>query len=204
MILVDSGSLMALSLNSDELAEETIPYPISFGIGGAGSGSRMGRISTFRVAKYIVKDVLAGFPADDPGQPDAIAYAVTESGIGLVGGEVLKKFTLTFDYSRLVLYIEPNKTIDEPCDFDMSGLTIITVDEAFQMYMVIAVTPGSPAQISGFQPGDIILEIDGDPSPKFNLAGIREMLKTENRSFKLKIKRGELILEKSITMRKMI
>ena len=203
-IIVDTGGLMALSLSSDQLSENTIIYPISFGINGAGSSSRIGRVGSFRFGNYIVRDAIAGFPAKENTKGDYISNSVSESGLGTIGGDVLTKFTLTFDYHRSSIYIEANKNINTPIQFDMSGMTILTIDNEFKTFMVFIITPGSPAEKLGLQQGDIIIEINGNPASDLCLGEIREIFKIENQSYLLKILRGDEIFETTLITQKMI
>lgn len=204
-IILDSGSLTGLSLSSGALAGVTIPYPFSFGINGAGGGSRMGRIDTCLLAGYSIHGGIAGFPEQEASQDaDDITRTVSESGLGLIGSDLMKQFTWTFDYSRKIAYVEPNNRWGEPFEFDMSGLTIITIDEAYATFMVLVIIPGSPAEQSGLQPGDIILEIDGFPASKYSLSELRQLFKNDNKTFRLKIRRNDSTLDISLTTRKMI
>ena len=205
MIILDSGSLMGLSLTSSELAEETIPYPISFGITGAGEGSRMGRLDTFEIDGNTINNCIAGFPAKETDEStDDISRTVSESGLGLIGSEIMVRFTWTFDYTRKTVFVEPNARIHEPFEFDMSGLTIITIDDAYKTFMIIATTSGSPAEQSGLQPGDILLEFNDIPAGNYTLSELRDLFKTESKTFNTRIRRNEDVLEKSFITRKMI
>jgi hypothetical protein len=203
-VIFDTGSLMALSLDSDELEEETLFFPISFGIGGSGGGARFGRISSLSIGKYEILHPLAGFPGGQNDTTDALAAAVAKVSMGAVGSEILKKFRLTFDYAHECVYLEPNDWFSGDIVFDMSGLTVIAIDDAFKAFMVIAITPHSPAEDAGLQAGDIIMEINGKSTVQYNLAEIRDLFKIENKSYKLTIKRNDEMKEVELTTKKLI
>ena len=203
-LLFDTGGLMALSLSCSSLPEKIIEFPFSMGINGAGGGFPIGRIQSIQIGKTIIKDPFAGFFIRDTSKLDNFSEAVFESGIGTAGGELLRKLIMTFDYSRNLIYIEPNKYVKDPIEFDMSGMTIITIDEKFETFMVLAVTKNSPADILGIKQGDVLVEINGEISSKYKLSEIRELFKLEAKEYKLKFKRGSELIEKVLIMKRMI
>lgn len=203
-ILLDSGSLMGLSIKCLDLADSTIPFPISFGIGGSGGGLKLGRLSSLSFGSCKIFDPIAGFPADTNGPYDPLTTKIYELGLGLIGSEILRRFTVTLDYTHNFAYFAPNRNFPDPVEFDMSGLTIITTDKDHKQFVVIAVTSGSPAEAADVQVGDCIIEINNVPAANYSLDRIREMFKLDNASYKLKILRGEETKEFSFTTRRMI
>ena len=64
-----------------------------------------------------------------------------------VGGGVLKRFVVTFDYDNSTMYLKPIKGHVEDLDtFDKSGMWINAVPEGFK---VIEITKGGPARSGG-------------------------------------------------------
>jgi C-terminal processing protease CtpA/Prc len=72
---------------------------------------------------------------------------------GIVGSEILRRFTATFDYPEARMLLEPNAHFGEPFDFDMSGL-YLAGDERIE---VLRVVDDSPAAEAGIREGDRVL-----------------------------------------------
>jgi C-terminal processing protease CtpA/Prc len=77
---------------------------------------------------------------------------------GNIGGAVLRRFVVTFDYARNAVWLAPNARLAAPFDVDRSGLRIHANDGGFD---VVAVMAGSPADEAGLRVGDRIVAVDG-------------------------------------------
>lgn len=80
---------------------------------------------------------------------------------GNIGGAVLCRFTVTFDYARNAVWLAPNARLGEPFDVDRSGLRIHACAGGFE---IVAVMAGSPADVAGLRVGDVIAAVDGTPA----------------------------------------
>lgn len=89
---------------------------------------------------------------------------------GNIGGGVLSRFTVTFDYARQLMYLEKNRLFDRPDTHDRSGLWINRAGDAFSVEDVV---PGSPAAQAGVAVGDRITAVDGQAPAKLSLADTR-------------------------------
>jgi C-terminal processing protease CtpA/Prc len=78
-----------------------------------------------------------------------------------LGGGVLKRFSVTFDYDARKMYLVPNADFDKPDTFDRSGTWIMGDGEALK---VVAVAPSGAAEKAGLKVGDRIVAIDGAPA----------------------------------------
>jgi C-terminal processing protease CtpA/Prc len=82
------------------------------------------------------------------------AGTLAEHGYGgIVGSEILRRFTATFDYPDTRLLLEPNAHFGEPFDFDLSGL-YLAGDERIE---VLRVVEDSPAAEAGVRQGDRVV-----------------------------------------------
>lgn len=124
MLLIDTGSSDAIWFFSQSNSKIIIPklnFEDYLGRGFSGDvyGER-GRIDEFSLGTFHFKKPLAAFP-------DSIA--TTDMGeikdrIGSIGSEVLRRFTVVFDYENSMIYLKKNHHFEEPFNFNMSGLEI--------------------------------------------------------------------------------
>ena len=80
---------------------------------------------------------------------------------GLIGNDLLRRFNLILNYPEQSIYIKPNSHSFENFDYAYTGLGIYQVDSEIK---IIDIIPGSPADIAGFQTGDVIFSIENNYS----------------------------------------
>lgn len=97
------------------------------------------------------------------------------SGDGVLGAGFLQGFTVTFDYSRQQMFLQPNAHAAEAQGFDASGLGF-RQDTAIRTYLIDRVVPGSPAAAADLREGDVLLSVDGRTSRAFSPAQLRRVL----------------------------
>ena len=123
-LLIDSGSSDALWLFEDLDRGLGVPrdnYVDFLGQGLSGSiyGKRT-KIDGIKLAGFLLKDAKTAFPD--------LQYfnSITSFGSrnGSLGGEVLKRFTLVFNYSERTLSLRKNSLFNKPFDFNLSGINI--------------------------------------------------------------------------------
>ncbi len=207
VFIVDTGARSALSLNTPfvaanpwvgELSNRAIPAPFGIGVGGEAQ-TRVGRLATLKLGSYAVENLVTGFSVGTKG-----AEAETDN-IGNIGGEVLRRFTVVFDYSRSAMYLEPNASIGDPMEYDMLG-AMLKLDSAtpsgFSIHRVIDRTAASDV---GLRVGDVIVAIDGRPSSEFTLDQVRKMFRTEpGHAYTLGVRRGAETVEVKVTLRRIV
>jgi hypothetical protein len=120
---------------------------------------------------------------------DTAGLRTNPRSLGLVGMEVLSRFNLTFDYSRSVVYMEPNRTFDTPMVYDSTGLNLQATRPSFSPAYVASVRARSPAREAGIEAGDVLVTIDGRPTAALTLDEIRELLKAPGQTHKLAVSR---------------
>jgi membrane-associated protease RseP (regulator of RpoE activity) len=158
----------------------------------------LGRPKQFQLGAYGVEGAIAEFSPKDP-FPGASADIA-----GMIGGGLLRRFTVVFDYPHQQLILAPNLRIHELEEEDKSGLTIIATGPGLKQFQVVAVQPGTPGAHAGIQKGDIIAGIDEEPAADLTLAGIRELFRETGRSCKLAIERKRQSLQVSISLRRLL
>ena len=121
--LIDSGSSDALWLfdQHDEIEKPTSFFPDFLGIGINGDvfGDRS-KINAFRLGSFTLNQVKAAFP-DSLGSYKVL---VDSKRIGSIGGELLKRFKVTFDYpNKQVVLKKTSKTFDR-FYYNLSGIEL--------------------------------------------------------------------------------
>lgn len=187
-LLLDTGASAALILTRSFVDEHDIDVEggintaLGLGVGGATS-ERTGRIARLD---------FAGFAFD---KPIALLSNATKGVLGdrkvdgILGGEVLRRFTLHLDYKRRQLLVTPNRALGEPFDIDMTGALLESRDDTFSRLVVHAVLDDSPAARAGIRKGDELHAIDGRAVTPAQLDEIRRMFKQPDRTFELTVVR---------------
>ena len=169
-------------------------------VGGAGGGmsrTLQGRVRNIKVGRFMINNPLVTFSQAEAGK-DAT------DGDGQIGGEVLRRFRLTLDYSRRRIILEPNAHLAEPVEADMSGFELVAEGEGLKRLTINEVLTNSPAAEAGLQEEDELTAINGRSVTEFSLEQIRQMLKQEGKEYVLKLKRGSQTLEVKLKMRRLI
>ena len=161
------------------------------------------RATSFTLGNLSVREPVIYVSQDRGG---ALASSEYE---GLIGGEVLRRFKVVFDYARGRLILEPNAHYAEPVEYDMSGIRLRGIGlgsrgDDFRTFRVYQVLEDSPAAEAGLHEGDVLFAIDGVPAARFTLDEISQMLKVPGREYKLSFKRGGGTVSVKIKMRRLI
>ncbi len=167
----DTGSRGSLTLTSPfvgahpHLASkiETGDGVAGFGIGGP-SLAKLGRLDSLQIGPFVLAKPIVAFGTQSQG-----AFADPLGGQN-VGGDVWKRFTVTFDYPHYRLLLAPNATIASAFNYDRSGLFVIDKAGA---HVVLGVRDGTAGAIAGLAKGDTILSVDGAPAAGLSLAQLR-------------------------------
>lgn len=97
---------------------------------------------------------------------------------GNVGGALLSRFNVTFDYSRQQLIFERHSGSDQPMPFDRAGAWFNLAAGAPPTFEVIDVYAGSAAADAGLRQGDRIVAVDGKTPAELPLPALRERLRS--------------------------
>jgi hypothetical protein len=175
-ISVDTGSRSSLTLHApfvrdNHLVEKYHAAPeamIGWGVGGASRG-RPARFGTLTIGDVRVDGVAGDMYLGSKG-------AFTDANVtGNLGGGVLHRFDVAFDYTKKTMYLAPNADAGQPDAFDRSGLWLLADGDAFK---VVDVAEDSAAQKAGLRNGDRVLAIGGEAIGTHPLADWREHLRS--------------------------
>jgi hypothetical protein len=123
---------------------------------------------------------------------------------GNVGGGLLKRFVVSFDYAHQVLYLKP--IVPPPTDvgrFDRSGMWFNVANDG---YVVADVSAGGPAQQAGLVVGELITSIGGRSATPEALSEARALLRSAPAGSKvdLTVRRGRVEETVVLTLRDQI
>ena len=176
-ISIDTGSRSSLTLHApfvkdNHLVDKYHAAPeavMGWGVGGASRG-RPARLGTLQIGGVRVDGVAGDMYMGNKG-----AFT-TPDLTGNLGGGVLRRFDVAFDYAKKIMYLAPDAALaGKPDAFDRSGLWLLGDGDAFEVVDVAADSAGSKA---GMQLNDRVLAIGGEVVARRSLAEWRERLRT--------------------------
>jgi predicted aspartyl protease len=191
-ITVDTGSRSSLTLHGPFVkqhglverygaASETV---VGWGVGGPSRG-RPARLGTLTLGDVAVKGIAGDLFTGTKG-----SFANPDHS-GNLGGGVLRRFTVAFDYDAKKMYLAPNQDFGRPDAYDRSGLFLFE-DEDGKALRVMAVAAGSAGERAGLAADDRIEGVDGEPARSRRLSQWRARLRElpPGTRLVLQVKRG--------------
>ncbi len=95
---------------------------------------------------------------------------------GMLGGEVLRQFTLTLDWPHRRFYLEKNALYGKKAVFNRAGFIPTIAPDGFDILFVMA---NSPASDAGLKVGDHLVNIAGRPAKVWTLLKLRDVVRGE-------------------------
>jgi predicted aspartyl protease len=153
---------------------------------GAGGEERaeLCRFDTLSIGGVAIPDPVIAIATGPRG------LAAIENVDGLIGNDILERFTVTLDYRAERVLLERNGRFPEPFFRDRSGLQIARKRDG--RIMIVNVVPLSPAARAGFRPGDVITRIDRTDARRFGTLqeAIALFEGIEGTAYRIEIERG--------------
>ncbi len=182
---VDTGSRVSLTLHSPFVAEHGLvarydaaaESVMGWGVGGPARG-QAARFGMLRLGDLDIKGVAGDLYTGSKG-----AFASPDIS-GNLGGGVLQRFTVAFDYAKRHMYLAPNAGFDKPDAFDRSGLFLFADGNALK---IVDVAAGSAAAKAGLRIDDRILSMDGESIGRRSLDQWRVLLREQAAGSKLDV-----------------
>ena len=135
-----------------------------FGFGGAALGS-LGRLRTIQIGSVQLNDLVADYTAQTQGALAAPFIAAN------IGGNVLRRFDVTFDYGKQTMSLVPNTAFNDPDEYERIGLFLLNKSGKL---IVADARQGTPAADAGITAGDVISTVDGVSTSTMSLEDVRE------------------------------
>ena len=123
-MLLDTGNSDAIWIflnKTDKIVkpENTVQDFLGKGFSGDIFGLR-GRISKFQFSNHTFENPIATFPDST----SIRSVNLVPNRIGSIGGEILSRFDIVFDYKRNKIYTKSNEKINNPFNINMSGIEV--------------------------------------------------------------------------------
>ena len=203
--LMDTGASHAILLEMGASAAIVPPQKRLVGTLGRSLGGDLmgfyGRVEQVRFNKFKFNDVIASFnPPDNVSE----AMEMPDRG-GSIGGEILSRFTVTFDYLGGMVYFRKEGNYRWPFEFNMSGMELMAVGQNLDTFVVNAVRANSPADGAGIERGDTVLGINSLRPGTDTLNNAFKLLrKKDGKRIRLKMLQNGAVLRKEIRLKRQI
>jgi hypothetical protein len=156
------------------------------------------RITQVTIGPYDIRDPIAVFSGGDS-PAEANSHLA-----GRLGGRLLRRFTVTFDYPHQRLILDPNSDFRIDDSEDMSGLAILATGSNLKTFEVTEVRSGTPGADSKVRKGDIIAGVNDEAAADLSLAAIRKLFRQPGTKYKLLIQRSGQTLTVNIQTRRLL
>ena len=168
---------------------------------GAGTGGQTRftevRVSSLRLGGYSITRPVISISQDAEG-------IGASDNAGIVGAELLRRFTLVLDYQSKRMRLKPNASFNEPFEIDMSGLNLMSKPDDFRVIQVERVRAQSPAAEAGLRQGDVLVTINRRPAGELGLDKLSKMFRQSGRTYLLTIRRGAQVITARLKMRRAV
>lgn len=163
-----------------------------------GATVALGRLTVFEIGRYEIQGTVAAFV--HPGANSSL----DKNRAGVIGGGILRRFTVIFDYAHQQLILDPNTHFQDYEQEDKSGIAVVAKGPGLLTFEVTSVQPGTPGAEAGVVKGDIIAGIDDEPAADLTLASIRSLFRQVGHKYKLLIQRDGQSVQVTVQMRRLI
>lgn len=194
-LLVDTGASHSLLLEptSDKrvvVPKNRVSTVLGRALGGVITG-KTGRIESVEFGKFNLPKVITNFP-DSNSYLDTLKHSITFRN-GSVGGEILSRFTVVFNFPQGKLYLKKNSDFKKPFFLNLSGLEMKAKGSKLDVYEVMDVRDLSPARQAGILQGDLIISVNGMPTKEMKLNQLNTLLNSApGKRVRLEIERNKV------------
>jgi hypothetical protein len=191
-LAVDSGTYSALRLYRPFVQKHQLLAVGSGGINSFGFGlggdfpERLSRVTALTIGGMRLDAPTASFSDANSGATSTAPYD------GTIGGEILSRFKVTFDYPHQQMILEPNLHFSEPFLADSVGMVLGLSGSEHSVIEVVHVLENTPAQQSGIQQGDIVVTVNNESASALGIDGIRNLF-LKPAVYLLQLRRGEQV-----------
>lgn len=210
-LLIDTGASSALFLDAERnndilLPRKTLNHSLGKGLTGEING-KIGRVKKLSIAnRYHFKNIITSYPENWRAlEKPSASQAAGSVRYGTIGGDLLSKFRIIFDYLNECIYVRKAEEYFDNFQFNNGGLNFIAFGEDLNQFLVSSIIEGSAAERAGFQEGDEIIAINSKPAQFYTLTEINGIFRSKpGTRLKIIIRRDGELIEKKLRLRKLI
>ncbi|WP_428658237.1 aspartyl protease family protein [Runella sp.] len=206
-VVLDTGAGHALMLNTSvsniQMPQKVVKSQLGVGLAGVING-HIGRMPKVRIGQFELNDVLTTFP-----DSSAFGMKITDQfphRDGNIGGELLSRFKVTFNYEGGYIVLKPNKKrFNERFEHDMSGIDVRAKGKGFRQFYVENIIEGSPAFHAGLQEGDEVLLVNSLSVETMALADLYRMFqRKEGKEMHVVVRRNGRLVSANFALKRII
>ncbi|MEZ5058640.1 MAG: aspartyl protease family protein [Saprospiraceae bacterium] len=203
--LLDSGASLSMMLHTNTNEKIQMPSNVVKGNIGKGLGGYLegflGRTNEVSFGKFKLKEIITNFQE----LSGAIDTSYLGGRNGIIGNQILERFTVTLDYNHSKAYFEPTYLYDKPFEYDKSGLMLAAGGSNLNQFTVVDVLANTPAAEAGIQKGDVLKSINFWPVWLYSLENLSSRLSgREGKKISLKVNREGENLKFQFRLRKIL
>ena len=193
-MLIDLGNSDALWLFPNRIPNFNYNKPniddfLGRGFNGDIYGKRS-RIHTIKLGNNTLNEPIVSMPSNESVQ----SMNFVKDRIGSIGSDILKRFTVIFDYKNSNFYIKKSKRVKDPFKFNMSGLDIKHDGMKWENDLVKVDLPKPKESAKN---DNTVFTAQSDfqykfvLKPEYSIVGVRE----NSPAFLVDIKKGDKLIE---------
>lgn len=202
-LLLDTGASDAMFLIAESDKRLIIPQKAIHNLLGNGlTGElygRKGRYESINIGNLKIKNPIIAFP------DSAYAIPIIEANDrnGTLGAEILRRFEVTLDYPDSLLILRPNRHLNDPFNYSMSGIEVSNPMPGYPIFVISNIRKNSPAMEAGLKEGDQIVRINSFSNKELSIDQINLLLQMkENKTIHISIIRNSKRIQTSFKLRK--
>jgi len=203
-LLVDSGASHGIFLETSSNPKIQVPQQHVISIIGRGLGGviygQIGKINSIKLGKYEIPNVITNFP-DPNSYMDTLKVSRTVFRNGSIGGEILNRFTVIYNFPGEKIYLKKNSNYKKEFYFNLSGLTIRAKGARLKNFEITDIRENSPASRAELNVGDGIISVNGVSASDLDLNTVNGFLNSKpGRRISLVIERNSVKIKKEFRL----
>ncbi|HMR88902.1 MAG TPA: aspartyl protease family protein [Saprospiraceae bacterium] len=204
-LLLDTGASLTTMFHNNTDSMLMLPKQIIKGNLGKGLGGEIngfvGKVHKLNLGTFEFNNLVSSFQDLE----DIVLKADKVIRNGLIGNHLLERFDVVLDLHHSKLYLKAHKNYNKDFEYDKSGITLYAFGEHLNEYYIRHIVEGSPADVAGLQPGDIIKKVGFWSYRWLNINKINKKLAGKvGKEITFKVLRNGQKLSKTIILRDLL